>query len=84
MNIWNWFKKKEPKGRPKDGERFEDYIDRQGFKNFTGYELSRYFYRWRGNVQNAYPPRALWESFLPTLNDVRMSPMGRFATPLLI
>jgi uncharacterized protein YcbK (DUF882 family) len=70
MSIWNWFKKKGPKEQPKDRERFEDYIDRQGFKNFTGYELSRYFYRWRGNVQNAYPPRALWESFLPTLRII--------------
>lgn len=55
---------------PRKGETFEQYIDRQGIRHFTGTELARYFKQKRGNVQNDYPHRALWHRFLPTLRIV--------------
>lgn len=71
MSIFDWFRKeKKPDDEPRNGETFEQYIDRQGVRNFTGHELSRYFYRWVDNVQNAYPPRAAWPNFLPVLRVV--------------
>lgn len=61
---------------PKKGEAFEEYFDRQGFRYFSGAELAMYFNRWRGDVKNNYPPRALWPNFLPTLriiDDLRVT-----------
>ena len=71
MSIWSWIRGEgDDPTEPRSRERFEDYIDRQGFKYFTGAELSKYFHRWRGDVQNAYPPRAMWPNFLPTLRVI--------------
>ena len=55
---------------PRKGETFEQYIDRQGIRNFTGSELARYFQKKRINVKNDYPHPALWHRFLPTLRIV--------------
>lgn len=55
---------------PRKGETFEEYIDRQSIRHFTGAELARYFKQKRGDVQNDYPHPALWHRFLPTLQLV--------------
>jgi uncharacterized protein YcbK (DUF882 family) len=55
---------------PRKGETFEQYIDRQKLRHFTGAELARYFTRKRGDVRNDYPHLALWHRFLPTLRLV--------------
>lgn len=71
MSFLKWlFGKKKPSIEPVDGESFVEYIDRQGFKHFRGKELTGYFEKWRGDVQNSYPPRALWPNFVPTLRVV--------------
>ena len=44
MSIWSWIRGKHDDDKePKSRERFEDYIDRQGFNHFSGAELSKYF-----------------------------------------
>ena len=55
---------------PRKNETFEEYIDRQNVRHFTGDELAKYFDRKRGEVTNDYPPRAIWQRFLPTLRIV--------------
>jgi uncharacterized protein YcbK (DUF882 family) len=71
MSIWNWLRKEKlPKEEPRIKETFEQYFNRQGFSYFTGEELAKYFHRWRGDVKNAYPPKAMWPNFLPTLRIV--------------
>lgn len=71
-----WLKKlfgmSEPadKTEPLKSETFEEYINRQGFKHFSGEELARYFSQVRGGVRNDYPPRMIWPRFLPTLHIV--------------
>ena len=71
MSFLKWlFGKKKPSIEPVDGESFVEYIDRQGFKHFRGKELTGYFQKWRGDVQNSYPPRAMWPNFVPTLRVV--------------
>lgn len=73
MSFWRrLFGMSEPADKtvPLKGESFESYIDRQGFRNFTGAELARYFSQTRGDVKNDYPPRLIWPNFLPTLRVV--------------
>jgi uncharacterized protein YcbK (DUF882 family) len=53
--------------KPKSGESFESWFDRQGFENFTGGELASYFKRTR----NTYPPKHMWTRFLPTMRIVQ-------------
>lgn len=53
--------------KPKSGESFESWFDRQGFANFTGAELAHYFKR----AKNTYPPRYMWPRFLPTMKIVQ-------------
>ena len=53
--------------KPKKGESFESWFDRQGFDNFTGAELAHYFKR----AKNTYPPRSMWARFLPTMRVVQ-------------
>lgn len=53
--------------RPKKGESFEVWFDRQGFKNFTGKEIARYFHR----DKNSYPPRSKWTKFLAAMELVQ-------------
>lgn len=66
------FKKPEQMSNPKpqEDERFEDWFDRQGFKHFSGKEIARYFSAVRYGTKNSYPPRELWENFLPTMKLV--------------
>lgn len=75
MKLWDSIKAFFSRGEidhtePRKGETFEDYIDRQGIKHFTGAELARYFQQIRGKVKNSYPHPALWHRFLPTLRIV--------------
>lgn len=71
MSFWQWlFGDDKPKDEPRKGETFEQYINRQGFRYFTGEELARYFTRKRGDARNTYPPNMLWPKFLPTLRLV--------------
>ena len=55
------------RAKPKKGESFEHWFDRQGFQNFTGAELAHYFRR----SKNTYPPKAMWMRFLPTMRIVQ-------------
>jgi len=75
MKLWQSLKDffsggEKDRTEPRKGETFEQYIDRQGIRHFSGAELARYFTKKRGNVQNDYPHRALWHRFLPTLRLV--------------
>jgi uncharacterized protein YcbK (DUF882 family) len=75
MKLWETIKDmisggQKDRTEPRKGETFEQYIDRQGIRHFTGTELARYFRQKRGDVQNSYPHRALWHRFLPTLRLV--------------
>jgi uncharacterized protein YcbK (DUF882 family) len=75
MKLWHSIKAFFSEGEidrtePRNGETFEEYIDRQGIRHFTGAELARYFQQKRGNVKNSCPHPALWHRFLPTLKIV--------------
>lgn len=52
------------------GETLEQYLDRQGFKHFTGAEICRYFSAVRYGVSNEEPPIEYWPNFVPVLNIV--------------
>lgn len=52
--------------KPKEGESFSQWFDRQGFKYFKAQELTWYFSRVRNGVKNSEPPRNIWVNILPT------------------
>jgi len=74
--IFQWEKAPDEVLEPRKNETFERYIDRQGFKYFSGSELATYFNRKIKDpitgevVHNQYPPRFIWPNFVPTLKVI--------------
>jgi hypothetical protein len=70
MIFWKkWGDPVDPLNR-QGGETLEQYLDRQGFKHFTGAEICRYFSAVRYGVSNEEPPIEYWPNFVPVLNIV--------------
>ena len=51
-------------------QTFEQWFATKKFKHFSADEFTTYFSRTRDGVRNSAPPRALWESIVPTLRLV--------------
>jgi uncharacterized protein YcbK (DUF882 family) len=46
---------------------FEGMATQKGIENFSSGEFTRYFKKWRGDVQNESPPQELWTNIVDAL-----------------
>lgn len=59
-----------PNPHPIQGEDFDQWFARQGFRHFKADEFTSYFETERRGVKNSPPPRDMWHAIVPTLRIV--------------
>ena len=65
-----------------DEEKFTEWFDSLGLKNFKASEFVAYFNRYRGRVKNSVPPETLWKNMAQSIFivDALRSHFGKSCT----